>query len=65
MIPAEHRVTFRAGVNLVEAIFFSAFIRLFVPWVVQTDYIQRTLRDATEGMLKAKNRQKMHLIDEL
>ncbi|KAH8892870.1 hypothetical protein GQ53DRAFT_763984 [Thozetella sp. PMI_491] len=67
VIPAEGRVTFGAGADLVEAIFISAFLRVVVPWVVNTEIVQGALKTFTEGMLEYErsSSKEQHLIDEL
>ncbi|KAI0129949.1 hypothetical protein BJ170DRAFT_681430 [Xylariales sp. AK1849] len=50
VIPASKRVVFRAGVDFLESVFISAFLRLTVPWAVRTQLVQSILLNATSTM---------------
>jgi hypothetical protein len=52
VIPAHQRVVFRAGVDLVEAVFFTLFLHLVVPWAVKSEYMQLVMGNITESLIK-------------
>ena len=54
VIPATKRVVFEEGIDTVEAVFFSAFFRLAIPWVVRTKIVQEFMGNFTEGIMKSR-----------
>jgi hypothetical protein len=66
VIPAHNRVLFRAGVELLEAVFFAMLLQLVIPWLLKIEYVQLLLENVTEGLQNAqKGPGTVRLIDEL
>lgn len=65
LVPAPHRAVFVTAASLVWLTFTRSFLRVVVPWAVNTSYAQEMLRNMTEVTLRGTGEGAGHLLDEL
>ncbi|KAF4624202.1 hypothetical protein G7Y89_g13969 [Cudoniella acicularis] len=53
VVPVTKRIVFTVGIDTVEAVFVSSFLRLIVPLALRTEFIQHAMGNVTEGIMIA------------
>jgi len=52
IVPATKRLVFQAAIKVLRNLFTCTFLRLAIPWAVNTRFAQEMLRRSTEAMMK-------------
>lgn len=55
-VPAYKRMVFVAGMACAWYAFALSFLRIAIPWIIQRDFIQEGMRNATVWAIKEKAR---------
>ncbi|KAI6841504.1 hypothetical protein KC332_g2207 [Hortaea werneckii] len=55
IIPVQHRLPFEQGINFCWAVFFGSFLGAFVPWLMNKEFMQDIMANATEAAWKGWN----------
>ena len=55
IVPVQHRLPFKASVDLVVRLFVCASLHIFIPWVLSKEMVQEIFRNATESAWSVHN----------
>lgn len=52
IVPASKRIVFTAGIELLWNVFFGAFLGVFIPWIMNVEFMQEIVKNVTVSVME-------------